>query len=82
MIQEFYKNLDASLPKDKALRNAKLTYLETVDDELLTHPYYWSGFMISGDTAALQTDASYLWWLLLLGIPILFVTIRKVRSLL
>ncbi len=82
LIQEFYKNLDASLPKDKALRNAKLTYLETVDDELLTHPYYWSGFMISGDTAALQTDASYLWWLLLLGIPILFVTIRKVRSLL
>ncbi|WP_299245916.1 CHAT domain-containing tetratricopeptide repeat protein [uncultured Aquimarina sp.] len=82
LIQEFYKNLDASLPKDKALREAKLTYLETVDDELLTHPYYWSGFMISGDTAALQTDASYLWWLLLLGIPILFVTIRKVRSLL
>ncbi|WP_299223047.1 CHAT domain-containing protein [uncultured Aquimarina sp.] len=82
LIQEFYKNLDASFPKDKALREAKLTYLKTAEDKLLTHPYYWSGFMISGDTTALQTDASYLWWLLLLGIPILFVTIRKVRSLL
>ncbi len=82
LMQEFYKNLNESLPKDEALREAKLTYLRTADDEFLTHPYYWSGFMISGDTTALQTNSSYLWWLLLLGIPILFVAVRKVRSLL
>ncbi|MFD2563929.1 CHAT domain-containing protein [Aquimarina rubra] len=82
LMQDFYKNLDASLPKDKALREAKLTYLNIAEDEFLTHPYYWSGFMISGDVTPLQTDTSYLWWLLLLGIPILFVGIRKVKSLL
>ncbi|WP_298314029.1 CHAT domain-containing protein [uncultured Aquimarina sp.] len=82
LMQDFYENLDASLPKDKALREAKLTYLKTAEDELLTHPYYWSGFMISGDTTAIQTDNSYFWWLLLLGIPVLFVVVRKIKSLL
>ncbi|WP_158596906.1 CHAT domain-containing protein [Aquimarina sp. BL5] len=82
LMQDFYENLDASLPKDKALREAKLTYLKTAEDELLTHPYYWSGFMISGDTTAIQVDNSYFWWLLLLGIPVLFVVVRKIKSLL
>ncbi|WP_378181322.1 CHAT domain-containing protein [Aquimarina sp. SS2-1] len=81
LMQEFYKNLDASLPKDQALRDAKLTYLSTAEDELLTHPYYWSGFMISGDTSPLQKDTSYLWWLLLLAIPILVAVVIKARSL-
>ncbi|MHA7055832.1 CHAT domain-containing protein [Aquimarina sp. M1] len=80
LMQEFYKNLEASLPKDKALREAKLTYLNTAEDELLTHPYYWSGFMISGDTMPLHKDTSYLWWLLLLGIPILYLMIRKSKK--
>ncbi|WP_299258384.1 CHAT domain-containing protein [uncultured Aquimarina sp.] len=80
LMQEFYKNLDASFSKDKALREAKLTYLKTAEDELLTHPYYWSGFMISGDTTALQTSASYFWWLLLLIIPVLLVIVRKLKS--
>ncbi|WP_405208440.1 CHAT domain-containing protein [Aquimarina sp. LLG6339-5] len=80
LMQEFYKNLNKSLSKDQALREAKLTYLNNADDELLKHPYYWSGFMISGDTTPLQKKTSYLWWLLLLGIPILIVVVRKIKK--
>ncbi|WP_299189951.1 CHAT domain-containing protein [uncultured Aquimarina sp.] len=80
LMQEFYKNLNKSLSKDQALREAKLTYLKTADDELLKHPYYWSGFMISGDTTPLQKKTSYLWWLLLLGIPIFIVAVRKIKK--
>ncbi len=80
LMQEFYKNLNRSFPKDKALREAKLTYLNTAEDELLTHPFYWSGFMISGDTTQLKTSTSYLWWLLLLIIPLIFVIGIRIRN--
>ncbi|SEL25092.1 CHAT domain-containing protein [Aquimarina amphilecti] len=80
LMQEFYKNLNKSLSKDEALRNAKLTYLTNADDELLTHPYYWSGFMISGDTTPLQKKTPFFWWLLLLGIPVLLVVVRKIKK--
>jgi len=80
LMLDFYKNLDAALPKDQALRAAKLAYLDAVDDELLAHPYYWSGFMISGDTAPLKTANNLYWWLLLLGIPVLIIVIRKIQN--
>ncbi|MDH7448364.1 CHAT domain-containing protein [Aquimarina sp. 2201CG14-23] len=80
LMSNFYKNLSNSSTKDKALRDAKLQYLETVDDELLKHPYYWSGFMISGNMMPLKTDNNYLWWLVLLSIPILVIIIRKLKN--
>jgi len=80
LMQEFYKNLDDSMPKDMALREAKLAYLKNADDDLLTHPYFWSGFMISGDVAPLQSNNSNLWWLFLLVIPVLILVVRKIKS--
>ena len=80
LMQEFYKNLDTSLPKDKALREAKLTYLKNTDDELLTHPYYWSGFMISGDTSSLTSSNKDVWWALLLLIPLIAIVYKKRKS--
>jgi len=80
LMQEFYKNLDDGMPKDKALREAKLAYLKTADDDLLTHPYFWSGFMISGDVAPLTSNNSNLWWLFLLVIPVLILLVRKIKS--
>ncbi|WP_299603898.1 CHAT domain-containing tetratricopeptide repeat protein [uncultured Aquimarina sp.] len=80
LMYDFYKNLNKSLPKDQALREAKLTYLKNAEDDLLMHPYYWSGFMISGDTTPLESSSSFLWWLLLLFIPVIIVIIKKVKS--
>lgn len=50
IMTEFYKFLDKGMSKDEALRQSKLTYLEsTTDYPALRHPYYWAGFVISGD---------------------------------
>ena len=67
IMTSFYAHLNEGLEKDVALRQAKLDYLNTTNDELLKHPYYWSGFVLSGNPAAIETSTTkttYLWWLL------------------
>ncbi|KAA1247512.1 CHAT domain-containing protein [Aquimarina sp. RZ0] len=80
LIGNFYKNLSNASPKDAALRNAKLKYLSSVDDELLTHPYYWSGFIISGNTSSLTSGNTYIYWWLLLLIPLIVAIYKKRKS--
>jgi CHAT domain-containing protein len=46
LMMQFYKNLDRGLPKDEALRKAKLNLLE---NSPFRHPCYWAGFILSGD---------------------------------
>ena len=51
---DFYKNLKAGKEKDEALRLAKLSWLN--NDAIpaqMKHPYYWAGFIASGDTTPL-----------------------------
>ncbi len=52
----FYKNLKKGLPKSKALQNAKLNYLNSTNDKILKHPYYWSGFVLTGNNQALPNS--------------------------
>ena len=49
----FYKHLKRGERKNEALKNAKLDYLSTTKDKNLRHPYYWSGFVLNGNTEAL-----------------------------
>lgn len=75
LMEFFYENLSNGQSKKEALRQAKLSYLETTDDNLLKHPYYWAAFVVSGDASAISENKSY-WWAvgigLLLIIPIGF----------
>ena len=48
LMQDFYVYLKDGLEKDEALRQAKLDYLDRAD---LTHPHFWSGFVMIGDDA-------------------------------
>ncbi len=61
LMEFFYENLSEGKTKQEALRAAKLKYLKNTDDPLLRHPYYWSAFVVSGDTApiARKTWAQY-----------------------
>ncbi len=79
LMENFYKNLSNAATKDSALRQAKLAYLSSSEDELLKHPYYWSGFMISGDMSPLTEDRSAIWWWLLC-IPVLIIVYRKLKK--
>lgn len=67
----FYGHLKKGETKDEALKNAKLDYLKSTDDELLKHPYYWSGFVISGNTDALVEKQNY--WMYVSFIPLIML---------
>ena len=55
---DFYKNLKKGKNKSEALRLAKLSYLDKTQNNDLKHPYYWSGFVINGNTDALEINNS------------------------
>ena len=45
----FYKYLKSGKQKNEALQLAKLDYLKNTNDAELKHPFYWAGFVVSGD---------------------------------
>lgn len=53
IMESFYKQLLEGQPKDEALRQAKLAYLEKAGSRMLA-PHYWAGLVIMGDTAPIQ----------------------------
>ena len=44
IMSGFYKNLSQRMPKDRALRRAKLDFVNKHREDKLSHPYYWSSF--------------------------------------
>ncbi|WP_431133300.1 CHAT domain-containing protein [Psychroserpens mesophilus] len=82
IIKLFYDNISEGLPKDKALRLAKLDYIKTAHGRT-KHPKYWAGLVLIGDTAPidLNTSSNLLFWLLgSLVIIILTVIVIKKRN--
>ncbi len=71
IMNYFYEHLKKGEAKDEALKNAKLDYLKYTDDELLKHPYYWSGFVLSGNTDALVEKQNY--WIYLAILPLIII---------
>lgn len=64
IMKFFYENLKKGQTKDKALFLAKLDYLNNIDDTFLKHPYYWAGFVVTGDTSAIISSTNYKLWIL------------------
>ncbi|MEZ4967786.1 MAG: CHAT domain-containing protein, partial [Saprospiraceae bacterium] len=52
LMLEYYQQLKAGARKDDALRQAKLNYLEKCDP-ILVNPYFWGGFIASGNMSPL-----------------------------
>ncbi len=73
----FYKNLQQGQDKATALQNAKLNYLKNAKDENLQHPFYWAGFVLSGDTSPVHLAGKSIWLqhTSLLGILVLFFVV-------
>lgn len=68
IMNSFYVHLSKGKTKDEALQNAKFDYLQNTNDELLKHPYYWSGFVLSGNTDALVKNEYGLYLILLITV--------------
>ena len=78
LMDDFYLNLSEGLPKQKALQLAKLNFINKNRDNALSHPYYWSGFIISGNTDAIVSNHQWVWYVLgALTLALLIFIIRK-----
>ncbi len=76
----FYKNLKKGETKNTALKNAKLDYLNTTDDPNLKHPYYWAGFILTGDTSAIVSPTNYwLYAIVSVALILIFFIVAKRR---
>ena len=71
IVRNFFENLKAELPKDEALRQAKLTYLRQADP-LKAHPAHWATFVLLGNAEPVRILSNALtWWIA--GILLLFM---------
>jgi len=80
LMERFYYHLRSAEPIVNALRKAKL---EMISSDILSHPYYWAGFIASGNANKVIFSRPLYKWLVigfffLLGLGILFVIARKV----
>ena len=71
IMDGFYKNLSEGKTKNLALQHAQVAFIKENNQNALVHPYYWSGFVISGKTAAISSSSS--WWWYLFGFGALFI---------
>lgn len=72
LMKDFYKNLAEGQPKNEALQKAKLHYLENTQDAMRRHPYYWAGFVVSGDVSPIVAQTHGYTYLYIAGF--LFLT--------
>ncbi|WP_372753866.1 CHAT domain-containing protein [Mariniflexile sp.] len=75
IVELFLNNLKQGMHKDKALKEAKLTYLTESYGRTLS-PEYWSGLILIGDTnpLILNTNSNIIWWIgILLAVSILTI---------
>ncbi len=73
----FYKHLKSGETKSEALKNAKLDFLKSTSDINLKHPYYWSGFVLNGNTNPLIPTKNYNY--LIIGFFIIGIVIFGVK---
>src|SRR5690606_36495405 len=80
IVTFFYDNLSQGMPKDEALRKAKLSYIATAEGRTAA-PQYWAGLVLIGDTAPIDLNNGVAWWWYLLAgivaLLILFFILRK-----
>ena len=72
IMEDFYKNLLKGLPKDEALQQAKIKFLQQGEGRMLA-PQYWGGLIIMGNTAALPIKTQGLYGTLAVALVLIFM---------
>lgn len=71
IIEFFYQNIKKGLPKDKALQQAKLRYIENAEGRTIA-PQYWAGLVLIGDTSPIDLQSPMgIIWSLIIGLLIM-----------
>jgi CHAT domain-containing protein/Tfp pilus assembly protein PilF len=83
LMREYYRNLLKGDTKDVALQKAKLSILQS-STMAKSHPFYWSAYIVTGDTKSLAPVMGKEYWYILAGVAmvILLLTLiyRQKRS--
>lgn len=77
----FYEFLLEGKPKDEALSLAKLKFKELYP--MKTHPYYWAGFVLTGDSEPLDLKRSsrpYIWLMVVAVVLVIGGTLTSRRK--
>ncbi len=82
IMVEFYKQLAKGKAKDVALRQAKLAYLNDENIPVtLKKPFYWAGFIATGDMSKIDAgSSSWYWWIGLGVFGMLFIMWYWIRG--
>lgn len=72
LMKHFYANLKEGMPKDKALQDAKIKYINSSEDHG-AHPTYWAAFIAMGNTDPIQMPAGFIKWYYALALLILVI---------
>lgn len=59
LMELFYRHFKNGMPRQEALRQAKLDYL---DAKHKVHPYFWAPFVLLGDDETIAGSNSWSWW--------------------
>jgi len=77
LMKYFYQELKTGISKDKALRQAKLHYLDVHSaDREDSHPYHWAAFVSIGDMQAMEIGGGIDWWIMVITVLIFILVIR------
>ncbi|MDT0557094.1 CHAT domain-containing tetratricopeptide repeat protein [Ichthyenterobacterium sp. W332] len=82
IIELFYNGLNDGLPKDEALRQAKLNYMASAEGRTIV-PQYWAGLILIGDASPInfKTSSHLVFWILGFIFILLFgIIINKKRA--
>ncbi|HAP59996.1 MAG TPA: CHAT domain-containing protein, partial [Cytophagales bacterium] len=84
LMEGYYALLAEGLAPTQALRHAKLKYLDQVTDPLRAHPFFWAGFVHTGQDAPLSEELSGMWLtvlgVLLAGLMVGVVLYRRIEK--
>ncbi len=67
LMTSFYKYLKKGKSKQEAMRLSKMDYLEGADD-LTSNPYFWSGFVVVGDSSPIYRKSGMAYWISIIAI--------------
>jgi CHAT domain-containing protein len=78
LVSDFYRNLKKGLPKDQALRQAQLNFIQhqkEIKQKTNAHPFYWASFIPIGEMDAMQKTSSLYKPMLIIGVFMLILCI-------
>jgi CHAT domain-containing protein/tetratricopeptide (TPR) repeat protein len=67
LMTSFYRYLKKGKSKQEAMRLAKIDYLEQSDD-LTSNPYFWSGFVVLGDSHPIYKKSGFAYWMIVITV--------------